>query len=197
MTDTKKATRTRGRPRNFDIEASLDVAQRLFHQRGYEQVSVGELTEALGINPPSFYAAFGSKAELFDKVMARYAATALPLDDILRPGRSVREALADLLDTAAAIYARDSTQAGCLVLEAARSGTAEEKCTIAARTYRRQMRERIRDYMAREGVARPDVLADFIDITLSGMSASAREGWSSERLRAVAATAGLAITAAG
>lgn len=196
VNDIKNPARPRGRPRSFDIEVGLATAQRLFHQRGYEQVSVGQLTEALGINPPSFYVAFGSKAELFEKVMARYAGSALPLDEILRPGRDVAEALSDLLTTAARIYAQDPEQAGCLVLEAARAAPPDDRCGASARAYRNQTRQLVRDFIAAEGMAAADDLADLIDVTMSGLSASAREGWDGLRLSAVASMAGLAIHAA-
>ena len=61
---TTNRSRTRGRPRKFDPEAAVATAQQLFHERGYDAVSVADVTDALGINPPSFYAAFGSKAGL-------------------------------------------------------------------------------------------------------------------------------------
>jgi TetR/AcrR family transcriptional repressor for divergent bdcA len=192
--DTQKIDRRRGRPRSFDIEAGLATAQRLFHDRGYDQVSLGQLTEALGINPPSFYAAFGSKAGLFERVMARYAASALPLGDILRPGRSVAEALSDLLATAARIYTETPGAAGCLVLEAARSAASDD-CGAKARAYRCQTWGVVHDFIAAEGIEEADRLADFVDVTLSGLSASAREGWNAARLQGVAETASLAIAA--
>ena len=53
--------KARGRPRGFDFERALAVAQALFHDKGYDAVGVAELTEAIGINPPSFYAASGAR----------------------------------------------------------------------------------------------------------------------------------------
>src|SRR5690606_38817303 len=77
---TKNISRPRGRPRRFDPEQAVAIAQQLFHARGYDAVSIAELTEALGINPPSFYAAFGNKASLYARVLDRYAGTgAIPL----------------------------------------------------------------------------------------------------------------------
>ena len=173
------------------MENALATAQRLFHERGYDGVSLANLTEALGINPPSFYAAFGSKAELFDTILARYAAAALPLDSILQDGRAVPEALAEILASAAGIYAADRAQSGCLVIEATRISTTD--CSAAAQRYRGATREKIRQFVARDKPALADRLADFVDMTLSGMSASAREGWDEARLQDAAGMASLAI----
>lgn len=48
---TTKPWRTPGRPRQFDAEQAIETAQRLFHARGYDAVSVADLTCAFGINP--------------------------------------------------------------------------------------------------------------------------------------------------
>lgn len=59
---TKKQSRVPGRPRRFAPEQAISAAKVLFHQKGFDAVSVAEVTDYLGINPPSLYAAFGSKA---------------------------------------------------------------------------------------------------------------------------------------
>ena len=59
---TKKQSRVPGRPRRFAPEQAVSAAKVLFHQKGFDAVSVAEVTDYLGINPPSLYAAFGSKA---------------------------------------------------------------------------------------------------------------------------------------
>src|SRR5678815_522991 len=63
-----------GRPRAFDIDQALDQALRVFWEKGYDGASVADLTEAIGINPPSLYAAFGNKEALFKKALDRYEA---------------------------------------------------------------------------------------------------------------------------
>jgi TetR/AcrR family transcriptional regulator, copper-responsive repressor len=62
----------RGRPRTFDKEAALEAAMFLFWERGYEGVSMDDLTEAMGISPSSLYAGFGSKEQLFLKALDKY-----------------------------------------------------------------------------------------------------------------------------
>ena len=108
----------------------------MFHEHGYDAVGLAALTEQLEIKSPSFYAAFGSKAGYFERVLNRYAATVLPQHEILVPGRPPSEALADLLDRAARTYAANPRALGCLVLEAARSGVGTESATLARATAR-------------------------------------------------------------
>src|SRR6185312_11384536 len=53
---------------------ALDQALEVFWRNGYEGASGAELTQAMGISPPSLYAAFGNKEGLFRKVLDRYVA---------------------------------------------------------------------------------------------------------------------------
>ncbi|QGX87057.1 TetR family transcriptional regulator [Escherichia coli] len=78
---TKKQSRVPGRPRRFAPEQAVSAAKVLFHQKGFDAVSVAEVTDYLGINPPSLYAAFGSKAGLFSRVLNEYVGTeAIPAE---------------------------------------------------------------------------------------------------------------------
>jgi AcrR family transcriptional regulator len=61
-----------GRPRSFCKEEALDKAMTVFWRQGYEGASMADLTKAIGINPPSLYACFGSKEGLFKAVLERY-----------------------------------------------------------------------------------------------------------------------------
>src|SRR5580658_8658977 len=68
----EKVTSALGRPRAFDAENALDRAMKVFWQKGYLGTSLSDLTDAMGINRPSLYAAFGNKKSLFRKVLDRY-----------------------------------------------------------------------------------------------------------------------------
>ena len=69
----EKVTSALGRPRAFDAEKALDRAMQVFWRKGYLGASLSDLTDAMGINRPSLYAAFGNKKSLFRKALDRYA----------------------------------------------------------------------------------------------------------------------------
>jgi AcrR family transcriptional regulator len=69
----KKVPLVIGRPRAFDVEKALNQAMRVFWRKGYLGTSLSDLTDAMGINRPSLYAAFGNKKSLFRKALAHYA----------------------------------------------------------------------------------------------------------------------------
>lgn len=191
MTTTKKV-RSRGRPRQFDPEEAVSTAQNLFHARGYDAVSVADVTEALGISPPSFYAAFGNKAGLYTRVLDRYAETgAIPLRDLLRPERPVADCLADLLEEAARHYASDSVNTGCLVLEGTRCNDLEARqAAYAAHLAGESV---IRNYIAERHPKEADAATDLITTIMSGLSAKARNGHTLDQLLGTARLASLAL----
>jgi AcrR family transcriptional regulator len=68
----KKIKPALGRPRAFDAEKALDCAMQVFWRKGYLGTSLSDLTDAMGINRPSLYAAFGNKKSLFRRALNRY-----------------------------------------------------------------------------------------------------------------------------
>jgi TetR/AcrR family transcriptional repressor for divergent bdcA len=168
------------------------IAQQLFHARGYDAVGVAEIAAALGINPPSFYAAFGNKMGLYGRVLDRYAATgAIPLADLLRPDKTVAACLGAVLEEAARRYADNPEATGCLVVEGARSDDPEARA--AACVFQRGAEEVIRTFIAARHPDEADDVTDFVGATMAGMSAKARSGVSLERLTAIARLAAKAL----
>src|ERR1700692_2905896 len=70
--EPRKRSGPTGRPRCFDLDKALDAAMQVFWRNGYEGASLSALTQAMGINRPSLYAAFGNKEALFRKALDRY-----------------------------------------------------------------------------------------------------------------------------
>ncbi|MDN4631154.1 TetR/AcrR family transcriptional regulator [Sphingomonas sp. PsM26] len=190
---TTDKSRTRGRPRRFDPEEAIGTAQQLFHAHGYDALSVSDVTTALGINPPSFYAAFGSKAGLYARVLDRYSATsAIPLAKLLRDDLPVGGCLAAVLEEAARSYAADPLASGCMVVEGTRSNDRDARdaacaLSLAAETV-------LHDYIAARHPADAGRLTDFVSTTMSGLSAKARNGHTLDQLLATVHLASLALT---
>ena len=199
MVTDKEIRSPRGRPRHFDLEEALTIGQALFHQKGYDAVGLAELTDAIGIKSPSFYAAFGSKAAYFRRILARYEASASPIDAVLDDGRPVAEVLTDLFVAVAHAYAANSAARGCLVMETLRAG-GDSGVSAMAQSLVDARSEKLRVFIGRSYPDAVQTVDDYIRSAMSGLSACARQGWSVERLTSVAraASAGAAsLLAAG
>lgn len=57
----------------------LDVAQRFFYQKGYEQTSVQEIIQEVGVAKGLFYYYFNSKIDLLDAVVSRMVAQVIAM----------------------------------------------------------------------------------------------------------------------
>lgn len=188
-----KKTRSPGRPRSFDMDQALEAAIRLFQARGYDAVGVAELVEELGIKPPSFYAAFGSKAGLIERAFERYSASEANVFERARDnGGSVAEVIDRTLANAARLYPERGGVAGCLVLDGTRNAADAEVRALTARAKQASF-EALREFIASEYPGRAAELAQLVTIALSGMSAAARDGAGRKELEQFAATLSRAI----
>ena len=105
-----------GRPREFDEGLALDAAIEAFWRLGYEGASMAELTQAMGINKPSLYAAYGSKEGLFERALQRYGECYHERLKALLSQPSAYDVIeAYLRDTAVAV--RAGIVAGCLSIQ--------------------------------------------------------------------------------
>jgi TetR/AcrR family transcriptional repressor for divergent bdcA len=181
-----KHPQPRGRPRGFDPEQAVATAQALFQQRGYDGVGVADIGKALGITPPSFYNAFGSKAALFDKVLDRYAGSfGRFIPDALAGGGDVMAAIERVLSDAARLYAAKEGIAGCLVIDGARGSSDAEARALTARRMA-ESKEMLAARIAEQFPGQADALASIVLIALKGLSAAARDGATAEELAAFA-----------
>lgn len=178
--------------RAFDREAGVVVAKDLFHERGYDAVGIAELTRSLDINPPSLYAAYGSKAGLFERCLAAYVEEAnLPADKILTRDRPLPEAINHLLLDAAALYTKSKTKRGCMAAEGMRA--ADPLARAIANAYGEAAAAFIEGYICQSQPRRARELTDYVVTTLQGLSAAARAGMPRPRLTSVAKLAGQAF----
>ena len=188
----------RGRPRSFDRSAALEKAMEVFWARGYAGASISELTRAMGINPPSLYAAFGSKEALFEEAVGLFIAT----DDACTPqllsgDLSARDSIRTMLMAAARSCVQPDKPTGCLlVLGAANGGPEVAEAQRLLKDCRAKMTERIRSRLERavedgelpSGLNLDRISAYYITV-YNGLSISARDGAGLETLVAVVSSA--------
>lgn len=184
----------KGRPREFDADEVLDKALMAFWQRGFEGTSISDLTEAMGINRPSLYAAFGNKENLFRLALDRYAE--------LGPWAGFKDALSEptakrVAETLLLSAARGLTDpchpAGCLAVQGAMSCSEASEAIKNELCSRRaageaELRQRFERAKA-EGDLQPDsdpaALARYVSTLLQGMSVQAAGGASQQDLLGV------------
>ncbi|HYK38628.1 MAG TPA: TetR/AcrR family transcriptional regulator [Candidatus Eremiobacteraceae bacterium] len=182
-----------GRPREFDTDRALDAALKVFWSRGYEGASLSELTTAMRINRPSLYAAFGDKAQLFRKVVDRYAQKQASVWERLLDKESARSAVRNLLTVAADSLTGSKNPRGCLLVQAALSCTKQSDCIkkeLAAKRADGGLLLRARLQRAQnEGEFSQNVdvamLSRFYNTVLRGMSVEASGGASRSDLQNV------------
>ena len=175
--------RPRGRPRSFDRAVALESAIEVFRSKGYEATSISDLTAAMGINPPSLYAAFGDKERLFLEAVERYEA--LQGDSCPYCNEpTARGAFAKLLTYMAEDLTSTTHPRGCMLMMAAataNSASAELRAALAKRRAeaRAGMKARIEQGIRDGDVPRGTdaaALSDFYVTLVNGMAMQARDG---------------------
>ena len=186
-----------GRPLEFDPREALDKALELFWRHGYEGTSLTDLTQAMGIVRPSLYATFGSKEDLFRKVVDLYWLRHMGFARAAREKPTAREVVEALLFGFADAVTGCGTPAGCLGVNGALAcspASEDIRKELAARRARDEAALRKRLERARsEGDLPQDVspadLARFVATVLRGMAVQAKSGANRQELRRVAAMA--------
>jgi len=186
-----KPRKPRGRPRSFDRDAALAAAIEVFWTKGFEGTSISDLTEAMGINPPSLYAAFGDKERLFLEAIESYERSRGD-DCPYTTEPTARASIERLLTYMAQEVTGPDHPRGCMMMMAeATSANASPKLRKALADKRVSAREHLRSRIKRgieEGDvprdADPTALADFFSTVMNGMAMMGRDGVSRRSLMA-------------
>ncbi|WP_225767633.1 TetR/AcrR family transcriptional regulator [Inquilinus sp. Marseille-Q2685] len=168
-----------GRPWSFDRDKAVETAMRLFWRHGYEGVSIGDLTKAIGIAPPSLYAAFGSKAGLYREALDRYESSTVSLDaDLVASAATLAEAVRRLLETAVRSVTHPDRERGCMVSSGMIACHPEHAALARDLAIRRDaMRERIALALQPfAGAEEGGRLARHLAAVMQGISIQARDG---------------------
>jgi AcrR family transcriptional regulator len=189
--DVKKS---RGRPRVFDMDEALDKALRIFWARGYEGASIAELTEAIGVNKPSLYAAFGNKEELFYKALLRYASGPVAfVNDVLKEP-TARKVAESFLVRAAEFLTDLKHPKGCMIVQGAlSSGESAELVRNILIKFRKSYEDQLAERFTKAIIdgdlssnANPKCLAKYLATLHQGMSVQSTSGATKEELLDIA-----------
>jgi AcrR family transcriptional regulator len=183
-----------GRPREFDMEKALDKALDVFWRNGYEAASIADLTAAMGINPPSLYAAFGNKEGLFRKALDRYVEQRTRFWNEALDAPTARGMVEHLLRKGADFLTEECNPHGCMIVRSALSCSEAEDSIKRELTARRalgetRLRERLK-HAKKDGELPPELdpadYARFIMTMMEGMSVRAAAGATRKDLHRIA-----------
>jgi AcrR family transcriptional regulator len=181
---------TRGRPRSFDCDKALDQAMEVFWREGYEAASIADLTQAMGINPPSLYAAFGNKEALFRKALDRYVGRRSVVWQESMTAPTAWHAVESLLRRSADLLTNDCSP-GCLMVKSSLTcgGEALQREMAAVRARGEALLKDRFEQAKREGDLPADVdptgLARYVMALGQGMSIQAASGASNADLHKI------------
>src|SRR3989440_2758152 len=181
-----------GRPRAFDADVALDRAMHVFWEKGYEGAALSDLTQAMRINRPSLYAAFGNKEQLFRKVLDRYMDGPVAYFGRALTAPKARDVVEEIFLGTARMADDPRIPAGCLMVQGALAcGDASVRREVAARRAASEAALRHRLQRAkREGDlpknADPAELAHYVMTVVRGMAVQSAGGASRDQLGRVA-----------
>jgi len=186
-----------GRPRCFCKDEALDKAMTVFWRQGYEGASLSDLTKAMGINPPSLYACFGSKEGLFKAVLERYdQRREIFMGQVLAAPTAAEVAEAYLMGVAAFVSDTGGRNPpGCLMVQGGLSGSDKDIPEMLARhRAEKEAMLRSRFEQARKSgdlpkPSDPAALARYLMVMANGLCVQASAGASAKELKEVAAIA--------
>lgn len=117
----------------------------VFWGKGFEGAQVSDLTAVMGINPPSFYAAFGSKEAVFREALELYLAT-IGVRSIaaLNDTPHVRDAVRAMLVVSAETALAAPQSAGCLASIGLVNGSQNHQLRREMSALRRITADRVR-----------------------------------------------------
>jgi TetR/AcrR family transcriptional repressor of nem operon len=124
--------RTRGRPREFDVDRALDRAIALFSVRGYHGTAISDLTTAMELTAGSIYKAFNDKRGILLAAFDRYRVVrSAKLTAAIDPHVLGRDKVRAALRLYAEAALGESGQAGCLVITTATELAASDPIVAA------------------------------------------------------------------
>jgi len=104
------------RPVQIDRSKALRAARGIFWRQGFTATSMSQLLKAMDIGSGSFYAAFGSKPELFAQVIEKYQIWSTAQWGRIRSSQQGLDAISEFLNTTVVDVPDKNRRKGCLLV---------------------------------------------------------------------------------
>ncbi len=186
---------SQGRPIEFDPNLALTKAMEVFWCKGYEAISLVDLLDAMGISKSSFYQAFRSKHEIFERCLQMFRLRQVELmTGALQKAPSGRAFLRSMLRSAAHETTTAVPPKGCLIMNTASefsgrdpviSKLVEDGTKCFAKVFQAAI-ERAQSEGEVDQSKNSQILARFMVTTMSGLKTMAKAGMPGSAIEDVA-----------
>lgn len=182
------------RPREFDREAALEKALRVFWAKGFAATSTDDLREAMGIGRQSLYGAFGDKRTLYLEALDTYqqrtnSGHVRRLSGPTSPLRAIENLLSGMVSEDDCERALGCMGVGSVGEFGVTDPDLNARRSAASAALGRRILERVSEGQ-RSGEINPRLDADetaaFIQMTMTGLQVAARGGAKAADLKAMA-----------
>jgi AcrR family transcriptional regulator len=170
--------------RGFDKKAAVAAALHEFWSRGFEGVSMEDLTNAMGVSRPTLYAVFGGKEELFHHALDYYGREQAAFYHEALKGPTAKGVAEVLLRGALKLFSGGPNPPGCLyvthlVARGSEMDTLRAEMKAGARVGEAALQKRF-ERAVREGDLRPGTdpagLAYMLMALVQGLAVQASSG---------------------
>jgi AcrR family transcriptional regulator len=185
--------RGRGRPRTFEREPALRRAMDLFWEKGFDNCSMTDLVDAMGVNSPSIYAAFGNKERLYREAVELYVQTeGGAAFRKFESHSTLRESLEAMFETSIELFTAARPSRGCMIFLGGAAVGAEH---VELRNFLQELRLKVTrtvEKRLKKAIEQGELVRDIDAAALatlcmsvfSGLSIQAADGASKRKLRA-------------
>ena len=181
------------RLREFDENEVLEKAMHVFWTKGYEGTSMADLLAAMGITNSSLYKAFGSKEELFLRILEHYRDDHLAFRHAALAESTPRRIVERMLLGTVDLLTGQATPPGCLEVNGALAASAEiETIRMGLVRNRKVLRALLHDRLTATQDAGDlpagldaEQAATLVATLAHGLAVQAKDGASREELRAI------------
>jgi len=186
---------TAGRNRSFDKNNALEKAMLIFWKNGYPGTSLTDLTNAMGINKSSLYAAFGNKEALFNQAIEFYLNKhgVVHSVELFKKGVGLKQRIKNYLVSGAKMITNSNLPKGCFICHSTSEVTGSslpENSAVIINAINQQTLLTLTSFFEKEQQAgnlinesQPWVLANYLLTLQFGLAVSARNGSSLNMLK--------------